>query len=195
MERIAEVSRRTKETDIFARINLDGAGLSQIEMPVPFLGHMLTLLARHGFFNLDIKCLGDTEIDDHHLVEDLGITLGKALNQALGNREGIKRYGFACAPMDESLSLVSLDLSGRPYLVYGVKFPEGRIGSFDPSLLREFFKSFTDHSGTTLHISLLDGTNSHHIAESIFKALAQALRDGVTIDRRIAGVLSTKGSL
>lgn len=156
---------------------------------------MLKLFARHGLLEMSIQSRGDTLIDDHHLVEDVGITLGQAVRKALGERKGIARYGSAEVPMDESLASVAMDLSGRPYLIWNAKLGEQRIGDFDPALLREFFKSFSDHSGITLHVNLIYGTNGHHMAEAIFKAFARAFREAVAIDGRIEGVLSTKGSL
>ena len=195
MGRSAKIERKTTETDVRVVIDLDGQGQGKIATTIPFLDHMLLLLARHGFFDLQVKSAGDTEVDDHHLVEDLGICLGEALRKALGNKEGIARYGEATVPMDECLCTVTLDISGRPYLVYNVEFETKPIGSFDPALLREFFKAFSDHSGMNLHINLLYGMNSHHIAEAIFKALAHALKKAVKIDDAVRGVLSTKGVL
>jgi imidazoleglycerol-phosphate dehydratase len=159
------------------------------------MDHMLSLFARHGLVDLIIKGQGDTQVDDHHLVEDIGICLGDAVKKALGDKKGIRRYGSAVIPMDESLCSLVIDISGRPYLIYNVEFKSKKNDKFDYSLLREFFKSFSDHSGITLHINLLYGRNNHHIAEAIFKALALALRKAVTIHGRIEGILSTKGSL
>jgi imidazoleglycerol-phosphate dehydratase len=195
MNRKAEISRVTTETDISIKLNLDGKGKGAIATSIPFMNHMLDLFARHGFFDLVVKCKGDTDIDDHHLVEDLGICLGDAVREALGTKKGINRYGSATVPMDESLCSVVMDISARPYLIYQVKFGHHKIGVFDPSLLKEFFKSFSDHSGITLHINLLYGKNSHHIAEAIFKAWARALKEAISLNDRIEGVLSTKGSL
>ncbi|OPY85569.1 MAG: Imidazoleglycerol-phosphate dehydratase [Syntrophus sp. PtaU1.Bin208] len=194
--RQARVQRRTSETDISVEINLDGSGQANIDTSIPFFDHMLNLFARHGLFDLTIKGRGDTEIDDHHLVEDMGICLGEALKDAMGDKAGMTRYGTATIPMDETLCAVTLDVSGRPYLIYRVDFSAGaRAGGFDLQLVREFFKSFSDHSGITLHINLFYGENNHHIAEAIFKAFARALGMAVTTDSRISGVLSTKGCL
>ncbi len=195
MGRNAKVERKTAETEVSVSVGLDGEGKGDIATSIPFLDHMLSLLSRHGFLDLTVQSAGDTEVDDHHLVEDLGICLGKALRQALGGKEGIARYGEATVPMDECLCRVALDISGRPYLVYHVEFGTGKIGKFDPALLKEFFKAFSDHSGMNLHINLLYGANSHHMAEAIFKALARALKMAVAIDANIRGVLSTKGAL
>ncbi|SEL93237.1 imidazoleglycerol-phosphate dehydratase [Syntrophus gentianae] len=194
--RQAKVQRRTSETDISVEINLDGSGQAIIDTSIPFFDHMLTLFARHGLFDLTIKGRGDTEIDDHHLVEDMGICLGEAVKEAMGDKAGMTRYGTATIPMDETLCAVNLDVSGRPYLIYHVDFSAGaRAGGFDLQLVREFFKSFSDHSGITLHINLFYGENNHHISEAIFKAFARALGMAVTTDSRISGVLSTKGCL
>jgi imidazoleglycerol-phosphate dehydratase len=195
MARKARIVRKTSETDIQLAIDLDNATGSNIDTTIPFFDHMLELFARHGFFKLVIKSKGDTHIDDHHLVEDLGICLGQAVGQSLGRKTGISRYGSASVPMDECLCRVDLDISGRPYLIYKVKFERRKIGGFDPALVKEFFKAFTDHSGITLHINLAYGSNSHHIIEGIFKAFARALRNAVTLNEAIDGVLSTKGSL
>jgi imidazoleglycerol-phosphate dehydratase len=189
------IQRKTAETDVSVEVNLDGKGVGCIDTAVPFLDHMLNLLARHGFVDLTIRSEGDTAVDDHHLVEDVGICLGKAVRSALGERKGISRYGSAVVPMDESLCSVAMDLSGRPYLIWHAELGEQRIGEFDPALLREFFKSFSDHSGITLHINLTYGTNGHHMAEAIFKAFARAFREAIAMDGRVEGVLSTKGSL
>ena len=193
--RTGTITRKTSETDIAVTIEMDGSGKADVETPIPFLNHMLNLFARHGLFDLSIRGQGDTAVDDHHLVEDLGICLGRAVKEALGEKEGIERYGSATVPMDESLASVVMDLSGRPYLVYRVDFGEQRIGDFDPALLREFFKSFTDHSGITLHINLFYGKNNHHVAEAIFKASARALRKAASRHERINGIMSTKGIL
>jgi len=195
MARIAKIIRKTTETDIQLEIDLDKSAGSKIATTIPFFNHMLELFARHGFFKLVVKSKGDTQIDDHHLVEDLGICLGQSVGQALGKKIGINRYGSACVPMDECLCRVDLDISGRPYLIYKVKYERRKIGGFDPALVKEFFKAFTDHSGVTLHINLLYGNNGHHIIEAVFKAFARALRDAVNLNANIDGVLSTKGSL
>ncbi|OGP86271.1 MAG: imidazoleglycerol-phosphate dehydratase [Deltaproteobacteria bacterium RBG_16_58_17] len=193
--RKATIRRKTAETEVSVVIDLDGKGKGDIDTSVPFLDHMLNLFARHGLTDLAIRSQGDIDVDDHHLVEDVGICLGQAIRKALGDRKGISRYGWSSVPMDESLCNVAMDLSGRPYLVWRAELGERRIGEFDPALLREFFKSFSDHSGITLHINLSYGTNGHHRAEAIFKAFARAFRDAIAIDVRIEGILSTKGSL
>jgi len=195
MARKAKIVRKTTETDIALDIDLDKSASSKIDTTIPFLNHMLELFVRHGQFKLVIKSTGDTEIDDHHLVEDLGICLGQAVGQALGKKTGINRYGTASVPMDESLCRVDIDISGRPYLIYKVRYERRKIGGFDPALVKEFFKAFTDHSGITLHINLAYGSNSHHIIEAVFKAFARALRQAVNINPEISGVLSTKGTL
>jgi imidazoleglycerol-phosphate dehydratase len=195
MSRRAKIIRKTTETDIQLEIDLDKTTGSKIDTTIPFFDHMLELFARHGFFKLIIKGKGDTKIDDHHLIEDLGICLGKAVGQALGKKTGINRYGSASVPMDECLCRVDLDISGRPYLIYNVKYGRRKIGGFDPALVKEFFKAFTDNSGITLHINFVYGDNGHHIIEAIFKAFARAMRKAVALNDNIKGVLSTKGSL
>jgi imidazoleglycerol-phosphate dehydratase len=195
MARKAKIHRKTTETDVLIEINLDGRGREQVSTTITFLDHMLNLFARHGIIDLTVKGKGDTDIDDHHLVEDIGICLGEAVKKAVGNKKGIARYGSATVPMDESLCSVVLDISGRPYLIYHVDFKNKKLGKFDAALLKEFFKAFTDHSGITLHINVLYGKNNHHIAEAIFKAFALALRRAVAVQDRVEGVLSTKGSL
>jgi imidazoleglycerol-phosphate dehydratase len=195
MARKAEIYRKTKETEVSMELDLDGTGQGKISTTVAFMDHMLNLFARHGLMDLIIKSHGDTQVDDHHLVEDIGICLGDAVKKALGDKKGIQRYGSAMIPMDESLCSLAMDISGRPYLIFNVELKSKKSDKFDYSLLREFFKSFSDHSGITLHINLLYGRNNHHIAEAIFKALALALRKAVTIHGRIEGILSTKGSL
>ena len=195
MTRKAKIIRKTTETDIQLEIDLDNGAAGKIDTSIPFLDHMLDLFARHGFLKLKIKSKGDTQIDDHHLVEDLGICLGMAVKQALGKKIGISRYGTSSVPMDECLCRVDMDVSGRPYLIYKVKFERRKIGGFDPALVKEFFKAFTDQSGITLHINLAYGNNSHHIIEAVFKAFARALRNAVNINKNINGVLSTKGIL
>ena len=195
-ERQASLQRSTKETDIAVGLNLDGTGAADLHIGVPFLEHMLDQVARHGMFDLDIKAAGDLEIDAHHTVEDVGITLGQAFRQALGDKRGIRRYGFAYVPLDEALSRVVLDFSGRPGLEYFVDYPRARVGEFDIDLLREFFQGFVNHAMVTLHIDNIRGRNSHHIAETIFKAFGRALRTAVELDPRMEGILpSTKGSL
>ncbi len=193
--RKGKVKRKTRETTISVDMDLDGSGRGEIATTIPFMDHMLNLLARHGLLDLKVAGKGDREVDDHHLVEDLGICLGTAIKKALGGKEGITRYGSALAPMDESLCSVVIDLSGRPYLIYRAELGEARIGDFDASLLREFFKALSDHGGITLHINVLYGMNNHHIAEAIFKAFALALRRAAKFDDRIQGVMSTKGAL
>lgn len=195
MARKAKIIRKTTETDISLEIDFDKSTGSRIDTTIPFLNHMLELFARHGFLKLVVKGKGDTHIDDHHLVEDLGICLGQAVSKALGNKTGINRYGSACVPMDECLCEVDLDICGRPYLIFNVKYGRRKMGGFDPALVKEFFKAFTDQSGITLHINLKYGDNSHHIIESVFKAFARALKNAVAINENIKGVLSTKGKL
>ena len=195
MTRKAKNIRKTKETDISLEIDLDKTTGSRIDTTIPFFNHMLELFARHGFLKLVVRAKGDTHIDDHHLIEDLGICLGQAVAKALGKKTGINRYGSACVPMDECLCRVDLDISGRPYLIYNVKYGRRKIGGFDPALVKEFFKAFTDNSGITLHINFLYGDNVHHIIESIFKAFARAFRNAVSVNENIKGVLSTKGKL
>jgi len=195
MTRKARIVRKTTEPDVALEIDLDESAGSRIDTTIPFLNHMLDLFVRHGQFKLVVKSAGDTDIDDHHLVEDLGICLGRAVGEALGKKTGVNRYGSASVPMDESLCRVDIDVSGRPYLIYNVRYERRKIGGFDPSLVKEFFKAFTDHSGITLHINLAYGSNSHHIIEAVFKAFARALRQAVTVNPDITGVLSTKGTL
>jgi imidazoleglycerol-phosphate dehydratase len=195
MSRRAKIIRKTTETDINLEIDLDKTAGSRIDTTIPFFNHMLELFARHGLLKLVVKSKGDTQIDDHHLVEDLGICLGQAVAKALGQKTGINRYGSACVPMDECLCRVDLDICGRPYLIYNVKYGRKKIGGFDPALVKEFFKAFTDNSGITLHINLMYGDNGHHIIESIFKSFARALRNAVALNENITGVLSTKGKL
>ena len=195
-ERQALQQRSTKETEISVGLNLDGMGAADLHIGVPFLEHMLDQVARHGMFDLNIKARGDLEIDAHHTVEDVGITLGQAFRQALGDKRGIRRYGHAYVPLDEALSRVVLDFSGRPGLEYHVDYPRARVGEFDIDLLREFFQGFVNHAMVTLQIDNIRGRNSHHIAETIFKAFGRALRIAVELDPRMEGILpSTKGSL
>jgi imidazoleglycerol-phosphate dehydratase len=193
--RIATVKRDTLETRIQIRVNLDGSGNAQLATGLPFFDHMLDQIARHGLIDLDIEAQGDLHIDAHHTVEDVGITLGQAVHQALGDKRGIRRYGHAYVPLDEALSRVVLDCSGRPGLEYAVAFPRARIGQFDVDLFREFFQGFVNHALITLHIDNLRGRNAHHIAETVFKAFGRALRMAVEGDPRTTGVPSTKGSL
>lgn len=195
MSRIAEITRKTRETDIALRLNLDGAGKADIITGAPFLDHMLTHVALHGLFDLTIRATGDVEIDAHHTVEDVGIVLGQALTQAIGDKAGLTRYGSQLLPMDEALALVALDFSGRSVLVYDVALPTARVGAFDTELVREFLRALTQHAGLTLHVRVLSGANTHHIIEAIFKALGRALGQAVTLDARRADVPSTKGVL
>ena len=188
--------RKTNETDIKVSLELYGIGKANIDTGVPFLDHMLDQIARHGLMDLTISCKGDTDIDDHHTVEDIGITLGQAFSEAVGDKKGLTRYGHSYVPLDEALSRVVIDLSGRPGLELGVKFTRDRVGSFDLDLIREFFQGFVNHSLVTLHIDNLKGINSHHQAETVFKAFGRALRMATTPDERQSGVIpSTKGSL
>ena len=194
--RSAEVRRDTAETRIRVRIDLDGTGRQQLATGVPFLDHMLDQIARHGLIDLDVHADGDLHIDGHHTVEDIGITLGQAMAQAVGNKQGIRRYGHAYVPLDEALSRVVIDFSGRPGLHMDVKFTAGSIGQLDTQLVYEFFQGFVNHAGVTLHIDNLKGFNAHHQCETIFKAFARALRFALEHDPRMAGVIpSTKGSL
>ncbi len=194
--RTAQVTRNTLETQITVSLNLDGTGISRLATSVPFLDHMLDQIARHGLIDLDIKAQGDLHIDAHHTVEDTGITLGQAFAQALGDKKGIRRYGHAYVPLDEALSRVVIDLSGRPGLEYHVDYTRARIGEFDVDLFLEFFRGFINHAGVTLHIDNLRGINAHHQAETIFKAFGRALRMAVEPDVRMGDVLpSTKGAL
>src|SRR6478672_7859948 len=194
--RIAEVVRNTNETQIRIAINLDGSGKQKLNTGVPFLDHMLDQIARHGLIDLDIECVGDLHIDAHHTVEDTGITFGQAVAQAIGDKKGIRRYGHAYVPLDEALSRVVLDFSGRPGLVMNVPFKSGMIGTFDTQLAHEFFQGFVNHAFVTLHVDNLRGENAHHQCETVFKAFARALRGALELDPRAAGTIpSTKGSL
>ncbi|MGE3259921.1 MAG: imidazoleglycerol-phosphate dehydratase HisB [Geobacter sp.] len=195
MTRNAALERSTAETRIKLSLNLDGSGKTDIKSSVAFLDHMLNLFARHGLFDLAVEANGDIDIDFHHTVEDIGIVLGTAVRQALGDKQSIRRYGFARVPMDETLAEVTLDISGRPYLVYQVELPKVKVGDFDTELAREFFQAFANNCGCNLHISLLYGDNVHHIIEACFKAFARALDDATRLDQRVSGVLSTKGVL
>jgi imidazoleglycerol-phosphate dehydratase len=194
-DRTADVSRQTKETRVQVTMNLDGTGRSSPETGVGFFNHMLDLLARHSLIDLSIKAEGDLEVDSHHTVEDVGIVLGQCLERALGDKRGIQRYGWAIVPMDESLAQVAVDLSGRPAFVYNVQYNGGQIGSFPAELVEEFFKALATTARMNLHIAVPYGTNNHHIAEAIFKAVARALRQAVSPDPRNPDVPSTKGSL
>jgi imidazoleglycerol-phosphate dehydratase len=192
--RSASVKRKTRETDISIDITLDGKGESQIQTSIPFVDHMLSLFAFHGSFDLKIAGRGDTEVDFHHLMEDLGITLGEAIRQALGEKQGIRRYGSATIPMDESLAQVVIDLGGRPYLVYRVKTPRGSYsGGVEVSLFEDFFRSLTNHGVLNLHVLVPYGRDTHHIFEAVFKALGRALREAVAVDRNRKGIPTTKG--
>ncbi|MDQ7787510.1 MAG: imidazoleglycerol-phosphate dehydratase HisB [Thermodesulfovibrionales bacterium] len=191
--RKAEITRKTKETDIRVMLHLDGQGKYSINTAIPFLDHMLSLLCKHGLFDIRLKATGDIEVDDHHTIEDVGIVLGKALKQALGDMKGISRYGEATIPMDEAIASVSVDISGRPYLVYRVQFPKkSKIKKFDPDLVEDFLQAFVSNSSITLHVESPYGRNTHHIIEAVFKALGRALRQAVSIDPRVKGVPSTK---
>jgi imidazoleglycerol-phosphate dehydratase len=193
--RLADVRRKTKETDVRVKLNLDGSGKSQISIGLPFLEHMLELFAKHGLFDLQVTCDGDLEIDDHHSVEDIAITLGQALAQALADKAGINRYGEAVVPMDEALCRAVIDLSGRFYLVYEVPTRRQKIGNFSVELAEHFWRSFAETAKFNLHIDCLRGRNTHHILEGTFKASARALRQAVERNSRVSGVPSTKGSL
>ena len=194
--RTATVQRDTKETQIRVSVNLDGTGVSRLETGIGFFDHMLDQIARHGLIDLDIHAVGDLHIDGHHTVEDVGITLGQAVAQAVGDKKGLTRYGHAYVPLDEALSRVVIDFSGRPGLFMDVDFKAGMIGAFDTQLAFEFFQGFSNHAGVSLHIDNLKGHNAHHQAETIFKAFGRALRMGMTLDSRSLGVIpSTKGSL
>lgn len=194
--RCATATRDTLETKIAIDINLDGSGVGEFATGVPFLEHMLDQIARHGLIDIKINAHGDTHIDDHHTVEDIGITLGQAFAKAVGDKKGIRRYGHAYVPLDESLSRVVIDFSGRPLLEYRVQFPRARIGNFDVDLFYEFFQGFVNHAQVTLHIDNLEGFNAHHIAETVFKAFGRALRMALEHDPRMAGITpSTKGTL
>jgi imidazoleglycerol-phosphate dehydratase len=194
--RIAQITRNTLETQISVTLNLDGTGVSRFNTGVPFLDHMMDQIARHGVMDIEIDAVGDLHIDAHHTVEDIGITLGQAFSKAIGDKKGVRRYGHAYVPLDEALSRVVLDLSGRPGLEYHVKFTRAAIGGFDVDLFHEFFQGFINHAGVTLHIDNLRGVNAHHQAETVFKAFGRALRMAVEFDPRMSGVMpSTKGSL
>lgn len=195
MSRKMSVERVTKETQIKLSLEIDGKGEAKICTSVPFLDHMLDLFARHGLFDLQVEAKGDIDIDFHHTVEDIGIVLGEAFKKALGEKKGIRRYGHAVVPMDETLASVTVDLSGRPYLVYHVDLPKVKIGEFDVELAREFFQGFANTCGMNLHINVNYGSNVHHIIEACFKATARAMDQATQLDPRIEGVLSTKGKL
>ncbi len=194
--RRARITRKTAETEISVEMSLDGTGLYDNETGIGFFDHMLDQLARHALIDLKIRCAGDLHIDDHHSVEDVGIALGQALAQALGDKTGIRRYGSCLLPMDDALVRAALDLSGRPFLIWNMDLPTARIGSFDTELVREFFQAFSTHGGITLHVDALHGINSHHMAEAAFKSVARALREAVETDpRKSDAIPSTKGTL
>ncbi len=193
--RKAELQRKTTETDIWLSVNLDGEGTYQIATGVPFLNHMLELFSRHGFFDLTVRATGDVEIDDHHTVEDVGLALGQAFREALGDKKGIRRFGEATVPLDEALVSCVVDLSGRPFLAYNLPIKQEKVGNFATELIHDFFLAFTNQLGMNLHFNLIQGRNPHHIIEAAFKAFARALSNAVQHDPRVKGVLSTKGSL
>ena len=195
MSRIAEIQRKTKETDIFVTLDLDGTGKSEISTGIGFFDHMLEGFSRHGVFDLKCQVKGDLHVDGHHTVEDTGIVLGQAIAKALGDKQGICRYGSFILPMDETLVLCAVDLCGRPYLNFDAAFPVERVGELDTQLVREFFYALSYSAGMNLHIKLLDGINAHHMIEAMFKAFGKALDQAVSMDSRISDVLSTKGSL
>lgn len=195
MGRTAKVSRKTKETDIAADLNLDGSGKAEIQTGMPFFNHMLEIFTRHGLFDLTLQAKGDIDVDYHHTVEDVGLTLGQAFKEGLGDKHGIARFGEASVPLDETLANVVVDLSGRPYLSYNVKIRPGRVGDFDTDLPHEFFQALANQLAMNLHINVIQGGNPHHIIEACFKATARAMERATRIDPRIQGVLSTKGSL
>jgi imidazoleglycerol-phosphate dehydratase len=195
MGRSAKTERKTKETEIAAEVNLDGGGSAEIETGIPFFNHMLEIFTRHSLFDLKLRAKGDIEVDYHHTVEDVGLSLGQAIKEALGDKQGISRFGEATVPLDEALANVVVDLSGRPYLAYNVKIRTGRVGDFDTDLPHEFFQALANQLGMNLHINVSAGDNPHHIIEACFKAAARALGQATRMDPRIKGVLSTKGSL
>ena len=195
MERIAEVKRKTKETDICVKLNLDGEGKSIVNTGIGFFDHMLEGFSKHGFFDLEVDIAGDLEVDAHHTVEDAGIVLGNAIKEAIGDKKGIKRYGYFILPMDDALALCAVDLCGRPYLQFDCSFPQNMVGSFDTALVKEFFYAVSYSTAMNIHIKILSGENSHHMIEAVFKAFAKALDEAVSIDGRVKDVLSTKGSL
>jgi len=195
MGRTGTVERKTKETEIVASVDLEGSGKADIETGMPFFNHMLDSFSRHGLFDIKLQARGDLEVDYHHTVEDVGLALGEAFKKALGDKQGIRRFGEASCPLDETLAKVVIDLSGRPYLSYNVKIRPGRVGSFDTDLPHEFYAAFTNQLGMNLHIDVIRGENPHHIIEACFKAFARAMDMATGFDERISGVLSTKGSL
>ena len=194
--RSAEVKRKTAETDVSVKLNLDGKGTCSIETGIGFLDHMLVLLAKHSRFDLEIKCVGDINVDGHHTTEDIGIAFGQAFKEALGDKAGINRYANTLLPMDEALILTAVDISGRPYLRYNLEIPAAMVGDFDTELVREFFVAFAFNGGVTLHIRQIDGVNSHHIIEGTFKSFARSLKDAVAVDENLGGEIpSSKGVL
>ncbi|MGQ9695178.1 MAG: imidazoleglycerol-phosphate dehydratase HisB [Thermodesulfobacteriota bacterium] len=195
MKRRASITRETKETKVKVDLNLDGSGKQKISTSIPFFDHMLSLLAAHSLMDLNVSARGDTQIDDHHTVEDIGISLGRALKEALGNKVGIRRYGSAFIPMDESLASVHIDISGRPGLVYQLPLRRRKIGTFDTELVKEFFQALANNAAITIHAQVSYGSNSHHMVEGMFKALGRALRQAVDKDEKIKGIPSTKGKL
>lgn len=195
MERRGESKRKTNETNISISLNIDGGGECSVDTSVPFLDHMLSQIAKHGFFDMKVAAKGDTNIDFHHTVEDAGIVLGDVFKSALGDKKGIRRYGYASIPLNEALANVTVDLSGRPYFVYNVNLPKEKVGDFDVELIEEFFNAFAVHCGVTLHINVPYGTNLHHIVEAVFKSFAKAMDMATAIDERSNAVPSTKGNL
>lgn len=195
MSRSTELSRKTAETDISLKLNIDGSGISTINTGIGFFDHMLTLFSKHGLLDLEVKACGDLQVDAHHTVEDTGIVLGQALKEALGDKKSIKRYGTSHVPMDEALAMVSLDFGGRPYLVCNVSYTNERVGDMDTELVEEFFRAVSTNAGMNLHINVLYGSNNHHIAEAVFKAFGRAVDEAARKDDRIEGVMSTKGTL
>lgn len=194
-ERVSKLTRKTKETDITLSFSVDGTGKSSINTGIGFFNHMLEGFSRHGFFDLNLTCKGDLNVDSHHTIEDCGIVLGNAIHEVLGDKSGIKRFGSCILPMDETLVLCAVDLSGRPYLVFDGEFTADRLGDMDTEMVREFFYAVSYSAGINLHIKILNKGNNHHMAEAMFKAFARALDEAVTVDPRIQGILSTKGSL
>lgn len=195
MKRIAEIKRKTKETDIDIKLNLDGEGKSAVNTGIGFFDHMLEGFSKHGFFDLEVNIVGDLQVDGHHTVEDAGIVLGNAIREAIGDKKGIKRYGYFILPMDDALALCAVDLCGRPYLQFDCSFPQNMVGAFDTALVKEFFYAVSYSAAMNIYIKMLSGENSHHMIEAVFKAFAKALDEAVSIDERIKDVLSTKGSL
>ncbi|MCT4621265.1 MAG: imidazoleglycerol-phosphate dehydratase HisB [Marinisporobacter sp.] len=193
--RVGEIKRKTKETDITLSLNLDGSGKAKIDTGIGFFDHMIDLMCRHGFLDMALNCVGDLHVDNHHTVEDIGIVLGEVFKKTLGDKKGITRYATIFTPMDEALSMISIDISGRAYLHFDVNFEREYVGQFETELVEEFFRAFVNHAAITLHISLKYGKNTHHMIESIFKGLGRALDEATRVQDRIEGVLSTKGLL